>query len=620
MSHRILRLIGIAIVLFSIPNIAQTAIYEWTTDADGKIIESSVLCLFGANVTALPGAVLSGLGLASAYMIDKDLTNVDLSNSWCVYAKLSNSNLTGANLTNTQFSFADFSNAVITDTVITGAKFSQCTGITIEQLQSTANYKNKNLLGFGAENIDFTTSDFSDYNLTDASFKFSILKNVNFDNACITGTNFACTTILGFTQAQLQSTSNYKIKDLNGIDLSANDLTAWEFSNQNLSNARFCGAILSNAKFTDAIITGANFWLTTYQGFTQSQLQSTSSYKTKDLTGIQLTQDDLTGWDLSGQNLSYSSFSDSTLKNSDFSNAVITNAIFSSSTGFTLAQLQSTENYKNKELSDIELEYNDLTAWDFSGQNLTHAYFTYSKMTNVNFTGANLTDAQLWGADLRNAVFTKANLTRAWLINANLTNVTFKNTNLYNADFGGAKLNGAIFKAVDLRTSDIDLTGVTITNSIMPDGAINGLHLDKDNPLLTVRNALSWYLIPVHVTQEMQLESGSTLEFILNDKTTDWNSTISFDAGIPISIAADLQLEIDAADPQSLIGTSYQLFDWTGVNPSGQFLIVSDEVWDITHLYTDGTVTLLQVPEPSALSLISIGIIGLLVYINRRRK
>jgi hypothetical protein len=56
------------------------------------------------------------------------------------------------------------------------------------------------------------------------------------------------------------------------------------------------------------------------------------------------------------------------------------------------------------------------------------------------------------------------------------------------------------------------------------------------------------------------------------------------------------------------VGRTFDLFDWTGVSPSGQFEIRSPYVWDVANLYATGEVTLIAVPEPSAASVMFIGI------------
>ena len=65
------------------------------------------------------------------------------------------------------------------------------------------------------------------------------------------------------------------------------------------------------------------------------------------------------------------------------------------SRGFTQAQLASTASYQTKNLQGIGLYFNDLTGWDFSGQNLTDASLDASTLTNANLAGANLTNASL---------------------------------------------------------------------------------------------------------------------------------------------------------------------------------------------------------------------------------
>jgi hypothetical protein len=65
----------------------------------------------------------------------------------------------------------------------------------------------------------------------------------------------------------------------------------------------------------------------------------------------------------------------------------------------------------------------------------------------------------------------------------------------------------------------------------------------------------------------------------------------------------ELNLEIeDGSDPNLLVGRTFKIFDWTGVSLQSPFTYYDSLYqWDTSHLYTDGTVTLIGVPEPSAL-------------------
>ena len=51
----------------------------------------------------------------------------------------------------------------------------------------------------------------------------------------------------------------------------------------------------------------------------------------------------------------------------------------------------------------------------------------------------------------------------------------------------------------------------------------------------------------------------------------------------------------------SQVGRTFDLFDWTGVNPTGAFAVSSPYAWDLSNLYTTGEVTLTAVPEPATL-------------------
>ena len=123
---------------------------------------------------------------------------------------------------------------------------------------------------------------------------------------------------------------------------------------------------------------------------------------------------------------------------------------------------------------------------------------------------------------------------------------------------------------------------------------------------------------PVHVAQEMNIESGSTLKMVFQDKI--WGSTITFDANTPIALSGSLELGLETGvDPANLLDTRYQLFDWSGVSPTGQFEVINDlsggYYWDTSQLYNTGSVIL--VPEPSMIILLTLGV-GMMLLMRRR--
>jgi uncharacterized protein YjbI with pentapeptide repeats len=104
---------------------------------------------------------------------------------------------------------------------------------------------------------------------------------------------------------------------------------------------------------------------------------------------------DLTAWDFAGQDLTNANLDESTLTNANLSGAVVTRTSFAHTAGFTKEQLYSTASYQSRNLQGIWLWNNDLTAWDFSGQDLTNAVLQDSTLANANLSGANFTNAIL---------------------------------------------------------------------------------------------------------------------------------------------------------------------------------------------------------------------------------
>ncbi|MFO0901154.1 MAG: pentapeptide repeat-containing protein [Pirellulales bacterium] len=359
----------------------------------------------------------------------------------------------------------------------------------------------------GGHNLRF--ADFSGgLDLNQANFHESWLDDARFTGANLAGAALGRTSILGG-----EGPSSLTNAGLSGANLSG--ATLWE-------------STLIGADLTEAVVVGAVFDDTTNRGFTHAQLASTASYRAKDLHGIVLRANDLTGWDFSGQDLTGAGFGSredrsrfefldpSTLTNANLGDAVVKGADFrgTTSAGLTLAQLASTASYKAKDLQGIGLADNNLTDWDFSGQNLTGAVFVWigdgpsvpfrggSTLTNANLSGATLTGANLHrttltGANLNDAVVVGANFpgthgfTQAQLASTasykakDLHGINLASNDLTGWDFSGQNLTGAQFgyygiegdqlpTLTDANFSGANLTGASFGGATLTNANFNG--------------------------------------------------------------------------------------------------------------------------------------------------
>jgi hypothetical protein len=106
------------------------------------------------------------------------------------------------------------------------------------------------------------------------------------------------------------------------------------------------------------------------------------------------------------------------------------------------------------------------------------------------------------------------------------------------------------------------------------------------------------------------MDPGGTLRMVF--EADAWDSTISFAPGIPVTLGGKLELTFAAeVNLASQVGRTFDLFDWTGVNPTGAFAVSSPYAWDLSNLYTTGQVTLTAIPEPFGLALAVVGLVGL---------
>jgi uncharacterized protein YjbI with pentapeptide repeats len=591
----------------------------------------------GANFTVCCSGVGTGISLPQLYSTAsyqaRNLSSITLREH-----DLSGANLAGQNLSDASFHDAKLTGADFTGAQIRGAYIGkgpltlEGTGITLGQLYSTANYRARDLVGVRLFGNRFDGGDFADQDLAHADLSGSTLTGADFAGANIRGTNFAKYSDYnygtGITLAQLYSTTSYQARDLNGINLTGNDLAGANFAKQDLANANFVDATLAGANFSEANLTGAAF-----NGVSLTD----ADFREANLAEASFAAADLTGANFAGQDLRHVEFSGATLSSADLTGADVRVARFAY-TNLTIAQLYATASYQVHDLSGIDLSGSQLTEANFAGQNLAHANLADAALTGADFTGADvrganldrgflpfgtgITLAQLYSTasyqahDLSEITLNHNDLSGGNFAGQNLANAYFQFTKLAAADFTGADLRGAYHGYAPDHPETIN------DNSIRIDGHIDGLELDG-GAVLVVRDYDGNFRFdvlqpPIAITVEQHLAMGPSGTLRMVFEADAWDSTISFAPGIPVTLGGTLELTFAGDEnPASRVGRTFDLFDWSGVTPTGVFAVSSPYTWDLSNLYTTGEVTVTAIPEPASFILTAVGLLGWVAQVRR---
>ena len=432
-----------------------------------------------------------------------------------------------------------------------------------------------NLTGAHLRGANLTNAELSQANLTNTNFEaysdeygggYADLTGANLSDAVVIGTQFASANL---TMSQLVSTASYQARNLTGIGLGGVNLAAANFASHNLTYANFSGATL----------TGANFNHTSAAGIVLASADlANASFDHANLANSYFDGAILHNADFSGAFLAGAHMGQTSLAGVNLSAAVVRDADLRA-TGITAAQLYSTASYQARDLRGVKLN-SDFTGGDFAGQ---------------DFAGANLKNATLANADLGHAN----------LVNGDLAGYLFYDDQGGSYVSPGANLTNANLTGVDSRGANLEyvtLTGATMNNMIQPNGRIAGLDLTAGKSLV-IRDYdgnpfvfPSTGLVPVVVEQQLVADATSALRFVFNSDA--WNSTISFEPGAVVSRGGVIELAFaPGVDVAAQSGRTIDLFNWTGVSPSGAFAVSSPYAWDVTKLYTTGEITLLPTAD-----------------------
>jgi uncharacterized protein YjbI with pentapeptide repeats len=335
------------------------------------------------------------------------------------------------------------------------------------------------------------------------------MTSANFAGATITYADFSQTTIRGLTASQIYATASYQSMQMEGIKLSENNLTGWNLRSLNLQSAVFNNSNLTSVDFssshleaaslgestltgvnlTDTVIWGAKFHGATANGLTASNLYSTASYKSRELTGVTLSSNNLAGWDFRSQNLFGANLQGSNLIATDFTAANLRSAGLG---GF--GSSLSSANFTGADLTNAGLANTTLVSTDFTSANLHGVSFEGSILSSANFSDAIINGAffednttrglrpeQLYSTasykafDLSRVNFGVLNYLAGW---------NFRSQNLAFAQLPFFGLYGADFTLADLRSATGLYTGlVDVRGIISPTGQIAALNLQSNETL-----------------------------------------------------------------------------------------------------------------------------------------
>lgn len=601
-------------------------------------------------------------------------TGSNLTNANFNSATLNDTDFTDTNLTNANFRKATLTGADLSGAEIRGAKFTNATGFTSEMLCSTASYANKDLSGVYVSYVTIDGVNFDGVNLNDASFSYCTISNVDFtktatpnfnlslegstlSNVNFTGLNLEKVELYGVTYGEgvnytdvilpsgsaflgeiptevLMQTWNYKSGTLNlaltnnkridGLDLEGFRVNC-NFSNSSLKNINFKDADLTGSEFDRADVSGADFtdaiindvWMDD-SNFTSQQLESTKSYKQKDLSGVTMRYLDnisFEGKDLSGFDFSGARFDRVNFRNAILEDAIINDVYFyagSADKDITLAQVMQTKSYKDKDLSGATFNYTVFENADFSGFNMQRTMFGSSASNlfkNVNFTNA----------DLRGA---------GGLERGGWDTATFKNTILKDGSITALEMDSPDDYILVREYKYTDYSG-TIYAKFAEDASISGganLILDN-NARLMVNNAVA-----------VNIEDGGIVSYNMDVANTEDESYIyvleggdlNFAEGSKLNINVDGDLEayteyykyILYADNTSTLNSIYN--DIYGLYENGGIYFTNngEDFNGDWYFFEKGkwlVVSYTAVPEPATYAAI-FGALALAFAAYRRRK
>ena len=457
----------------------------------------------------------------------------------------------------------------------------------------------------------------------------SYVEGSDFSDANIQGAEI----YMGLSKEQIYQTKNYKLNNeeynLSGVrffhyddlnDAVSYDLSGVNFEGKILREASFglnifessglsFSVILTEANFKGADISSGYFqYLLCDSAVFDGAILKNSTYYDSDFSGSSFRNAIMTDASFSKMNFSESDFTDATLAGATFSETKIDGAVIKGAdlssivqNGFTKEHLYSTASYKDKDLSGVWFDYNNISGWDLSGQNLQNASFFASRLTNTDMSGSDLRGAEMTAIS-GSPVYKNTIMSDGLIKNFSMTSTadSFSIRKYEPATEGGA-----------LISAKLD------TSSTISGGAALALERGADFEIIN--------------NSTLTVAQGSVISI-----NTDASSSTSFS----IMAGSSLAFENGAILEINLEGTftaddsvSFVVFDWEN---GGSFEVIGDFVkdesiflslngekfngdWNYNIDNNKFIINISQVPEPAAYAAI-FGALALFIGIRRGKR
>ena len=223
------------------------------------------------------------------------------------------------------------------------------------------------------------------------------------------------------SETNLNWRQNSPLKEnLVGADLSSTSMKSWDLRGLNLSGANLTAAQLNGADLRNSIFLNTNLAGADLTDANLNGIDLTSA----NLEGSNFDNTILVGSKLNGTNLNGTRFLNSNLANFQFTNNLMINVLFTKDNlaGANFQSLKSIDQTTNFIMDSV-----DLTNSVFSGDTLNqitisgNSKLTGTKFINSHFVFSHIANINFSNSDFQNAVFDNTDLRSADLRNANLS-------------------------------------------------------------------------------------------------------------------------------------------------------------------------------------------------------